>query len=331
MRASSRSVEEVAGAGEVHRHAGVLAGLDASARRGPSRPAGRSPGRRRRSGSAGRPRTGRTRRTPPPSPRPAPPPASTARRQESTRLTWPMPMPTEAPSWASRIALDFTARQARQANARSASTSSEAASPVARVQVDGSSPGSVDVVDPLHQQRRRRSPRNSTRSGCASAAHTQDPDVLLGLQHLDRTVLVAGRHDHLGEHLGDLLGHLAGHRPVGRDHAAERRDRVARVRLAVGLGDVGAGRDAARVGVLDDRHGRLVEVVGRPAGGVGVDVVVVGHLLAVQLLGCGQAGPRQCGVERGRLVRVLAVAQHRLPCPRWRRCTPGSRCRRWCR
>jgi hypothetical protein len=43
--------------------------------------------------------------------------------------------------------------------------------------------------------------------------------------------------------------------------------------------------------VLDDRDGGLVEVVGGPACGVGVDVVVVGHLLAaVQLLGLRQPG-----------------------------------------
>ena len=52
-------------------------------------------------------------------------------------------------------------------------------------------------------------------------------------------------------------GHLHRDRPVDGDHAAERRDRVALVRPAVRLGDVGADRDAARVGVLDDRHGRL--------------------------------------------------------------------------
>ena len=58
--------------------------------------------------------------------RPARRPASTASRHESTRLTWPMPTPTVAPPAASRIALDFTARQARQANARSASVASSA-------------------------------------------------------------------------------------------------------------------------------------------------------------------------------------------------------------
>ena len=112
-------------------------------------------------------------------------------------------------------------------------------------------------------------------------------------EHLDGAVVVRRRHDHLGEHLGDLLGHPDRDRDVGGDDAAERRDRVAGVRLAVRLGDVGADGDAARVGVLDDRDGRLVEVVRRPAGGVGVDVVVVGHLLAVQLLGLRPArGPK---------------------------------------
>ena len=99
-----------------------------------------------------------------------------------------------------------------------------------------------------------------------------------------------GATTHLGEDVGDLLGHLDGDLAVDRDHPAERRDRVARVRLAVRLGDVGADRDAARVGVLDDGDRRLGEVVRGPPRRVGVDVVVVRHLLAVQLLGLRQPG-----------------------------------------
>jgi hypothetical protein len=53
------------------------------------------------------------------------------------------------------------------------------------------------------------------------------------------------------------LGHLEGDRAVGRDDAAERRDRVARVRLRCASAIVGRRRDAARVGVLDDRDGRV--------------------------------------------------------------------------
>ena len=128
-------------------------------------------------------------------------------------------------------------------------------------------------------------------------------------QHGDGVVGERRRDDDLGEHLGHLLGHRQVDLAVGRDHAAERRERVAGVRLAVRRGDVGADGDPARVGVLDDRDAGVVVVVRGPPGGVGVDVVVVGHLLAVQLLGVREPGA-EAAVERGALVRVLAVAQH---------------------
>jgi hypothetical protein len=47
------------------------------------------------------------------------------------------------------------------------------------------------------------------------------------------------------------------------------------MRLAMGLGNVGADGNAAWVRVLDDRYGRLVEIAGGPPRGVGIDVVVV--------------------------------------------------------
>ena len=73
-------------------------------------------------------------------------------------------------------------------------------------------------------------------------------------------------------------------------------------------------RDPARVGVLDDRHARIGEVVDRAPRRVGVDVVVVRHLLAVQLARLGEARrPVRVGVEGRGLVRVLAVAEHRGP------------------
>ena len=119
-------------------------------------------------------------------------------------------------------------------------------------------------------------------------------------EDLERLGRVGRRQHHLGEDLGHLLGHRRADLAVRRDHAAERADRVRGVRLAVGLGDVGADRDPARVGVLDDRDaGEVAVVVRRPPRGVGVDVVVVRHLLAVQLLGAGQPAPRPRGVQRG--------------------------------
>src|SRR5690606_29876895 len=81
----------------------------------------------------------------------------------------------------------------------------------------------------------------------------------------------------------------------------------------VGVGDVLPLRhdgDAAGVVVLDHGDGGLRVVVRGAHGGVGVDVVVVAHLLAAELLGAGEAGNVviQDG-QAGPPVRVLAVAQ----------------------
>ena len=73
---------------------------------------------------------------------------------------------------------------------------------------------------------------------------------------------------------------------------------------------------AIAVGMLDDRNAWLGELERRPPGGRRVHVVVVGHRLAVHLVGPGDAG-RAGGPEvQGRaLVRVLPVAQHFPPGP----------------
>jgi hypothetical protein len=46
---------------------------------------------------------------------------------------------------------------------------------------------------------------------------------------------------------------------------------------------------SARVGVLDDRHRRELEVIRCPIGSIGIDEVVVGHRLPVQLVRTGDA------------------------------------------
>jgi len=176
-------------------------------------------------------------------------------------------------------------------------------------------PGRVEPVDLLEQQ----APAHRAHLDAARGppGHAQQPDVLLGGEDLERLRLEVRGQDHLGEHGGHLRRHRGGHGPVRRDDPTERRERVAGVRLRVGLSDVGAHGDAARVRVLDDRDGGSLVVVRGAPGGVGVDVVVVAHLLAVQLLGLGEpwrAVPAR--VQRRALVRVLAVAQHVRAVPR---------------
>ena len=83
------------------------------------------------------------------------------------------------------------------------------------------------------------------------------------------------------------------------------------------LGDIVGDGDAARVRVLHDGDTRSVEVVRRAHRSLGVDVVVVAHLLAVQLLCVAKArAGAAVGVHRGLLVRVLAIAQHGRPLQR---------------
>ena len=204
------SVGEVAGAGEVHRHAGRLARPRSSARRGSTRRAGRSRARRRRAGPAAVRRTGRTRRRPRPTRPPARRRASTASWQESTRLTWPMPTPTEAPSVASRIALDFTARQRPPGEGEvGEGRRRRPASPAASVQVGGvvarrrRRGRRVCISTPPLIRRDSTGSRRARRRGSSRIRR-----FFLRLQQLSAPSSYAGRDDHLGEDLGDLLGHL---------------------------------------------------------------------------------------------------------------------------
>jgi len=66
--------------------------------------------------------------------------------------------------------------------------------------------------------------------------------------------------------------------------------------------------------VLDHRGGRLREGPHDGQRAIKIEQVVVGEVLAVQLLGGHHARPAHValGIERGPLVRVLAVAEHCL-------------------
>ena len=151
-------------------------------------------------------------------------------------------------------------------------------------------------------------------SGIGQAAGQKEPQVLLGRDDGRRLGRGVRGDDHLGEDLDDPAGRLGIQRPVQRDDAAEGRGRVAAQRPLVGLHQARALGDAARVGVLDDRHRgrtRRVELGDAFVGRIRVVEVVVRKLLALELAGRGDAGARLAGspVEGGALVRVLAVAQ----------------------
>ena len=217
------------------------------------------------------------------------------------------------------MAFDLTERQAFHANARSASCAGLAGSAGFELPVRRIIAGLVHPVRGLHQHPAAdRTPLH--RGGRARRAAAQQADVLGRGKDFQGLGVELGRDHDLSEHLGDLPGQRRGHRAVGRDHPAERRDRVAGVRLGVRVGQVGADGDPARIGVLDDGHARLGEIVHRPPGRVRVHVVVVRHGLAVQELrsrdaiawaGTGGSFGRKVVYIQGRaLVRVLAVAQH---------------------
>ena len=76
--------------------------------------------------------------------------------------------------------------------------------------------------------------------------------------------------------------------------------------------NISPNSNATRVGVLDDGYGWFGVVIGRPTGCVRVNVVVVGHFLAMQLLCLGNPLTRSGreAVQRGRLMRIFAITQH---------------------
>ena len=159
--------------------------------------------------------------------------------------------------------------------------------------------------------------RNSAGSGSRTGRHHQQPDVLLpgaGSPRASSENAGASSTSVKISAICSASATVTG--AVDRDDAAERGHRVAGMgprwaRAIVRVVAAGHDRDATRVGVLDDRDRGIGEVAGRPPRRVDVDVVVVAHLLAVQLLRRRQTRAGQLPVERGLLVRVLAVPQRR--------------------
>ena len=176
--------------------------------------------------------------------------------------------------------------------------------------------------------------------GAARSIHDEHTQALLGGEAGGGGVADRRDDDRLEECRRQLLGRRFVEGSVERDDAAERRLRVALVGAAVGVGDVAADRETARVGVLDDGGRRLLEVAHQAAGGVAVEPVGEAQCRSLDLACVGEAtGRAGQGVERTLLVGILAVAQcgdhrpaggvlgrHRLLSVRQARQVVGHRC-----
>src|SRR5688572_15591296 len=141
--------------------------------------------------------------------------------------------------------------------------------------------------------------------------HFQHAHVCFAGEYLLRIGLDARRDDHLGKLLANGFGGGAVERTVEGEDAAESGHRVGREGARVSFAQVGAGRDPAGVGMLDDDARRLAEALHAFPRRVGVGDVVVRELLALHLLVAREGAGHRLGiaVERRGLVRVLAVAQ----------------------
>ena len=145
------------------------------------------------------------------------------------------------------------------------------------------------------------------------ATSTQNTQVLLHLQKLKRSGLEARSNNDLNELLVriHMLDHFERNLDVCRDNAAKSALRITRERLVVSLGDRSGRSRTAGVLVLQNNHGRLVELASERPARIGIENVVVGKLLAVELFGIHEAMRVGIGqaVERSALMRVFAIAQ----------------------
>ena len=110
--------------------------------------------------------------------------------------------------------------------------------------------------------------------------------------------------------MADALSRRRRQRLGEGQHRTESRNRVAGQRLLVSIRLVGAHRYPARVAVFDDYRHRLLKLARQSPGGVQVEQVVVGKLLALELPGTGNPpAALSVTVERRPLVGIFSVAQ----------------------
>ena len=234
---------------------------------------------------------------------------STAIRTASTRLICPAPIPIVAPPRASTIAFERTWRQTIQANSMSAPLL------LGRLAaLISASPRAVSLDDVARPARAGR-PSTGLPSGSLRGARPMASSSSRTFFFACSTSSAPGSKPGASSTSMNCLPRAARRRPrrpaVERDHAAVRARRVAGEGLLVGRLDGLADRAAARVVVLDDRAGRLVELLDQLARRGEVEQVVERQLLAVELRDAGEQVGRRAGarVEGRLLVGVLAVAQ----------------------
>ena len=143
----------------------------------------------------------------------------------------------------------------------------------------------------------------------------QHAHVLLGGEDGQRLGSGVGRDHDFEKELGEVSGGPGFERTVDRHDTAEDRHGIAGIGFQVGGVLILVDGHAAGVGVLHHDDGGLRKLSDALIGRLGVADVVVGELLALDHARSGDAGPLAAvGIERGLLVRVLAVAQ-RLHAP----------------
>ena len=280
-----RSVEEVAGAGEVQGDAGRRGGGDHLLVAHRSARLRRPRGRRRRSAPRARPANGKYASDAAPSP--ARPFAGPGHREpggvDPVHLAHADADRGAVAGQQDRVGLGRPDRPPGEG--RSASTLGGTGSPVASVHCAGSSPGASirsgvctsSAAGDLPELHRGRTPPGATRTR----------RFFLRGQDLHRPVRIGRSHDDLGEHGRDLPGHLGGHRTLAAitPPNAETGSQAWALRWASAMSAPTAMPQglACLMMATAARRSR-----GTTPGRVGVDVVVVRHLLAAQLFGLGQ-------------------------------------------
>ena len=200
-----------------------------------------------------------------------------------------MPIPTDAPSRASRMAFDFTERQARQAKSRSARV----------VGVDG---GSGRQRPGRRRRHRVRRPHPWSAPGCRRRFHGTRPGrrrrragmtssrMFFFLVSTARAASskpgassTSVKTSAICSASAAVTVRLTAITPPNAETGSQARAFTCAARSRSSSPPVDH-RDATGIGVLDDRHRGIREVVRRTPCRVDIDVVVVAHLFSVQLL-----------------------------------------------